>query len=109
VRRSYSLSCAALLLAAGFAPSEAGAQRFTSGSVPRGIEITLLDKSYAIHGNTARALREQMRILGPRGGWMSFPFSFEWSYQTQVVLTATGFATDMCRVVEFEMRFTVEG
>lgn len=97
-----------ILLAAGLAPSEVDAQMITAGPVPFGIEININDESYAIHGNTAQALLDQMQMLGPGGEWASFPYSFQWHYQPRVVLTAGGLHSGRCRGEEFEMRFTVE-
>ena len=99
--------CAALLLAAWLAPSEAYAQRIGVGFASRGISIDVDDQPYEIRGTTARALLDQMSLLGPRGRWTSFPYRYQWSYQRVRVLTAGGLPSDKCRIDEFEMRFTV--
>ncbi len=102
---SCSAWCLVILLAAGL---EAHAQRITAGPVPYGTEIIILDHSYAIHGNTARALLDQMRMLGPGDGWVRFPYRYRWTYQSRFVLTVAGLRTGRCRPDEFVMRFTVE-
>ena len=100
--------CLVILLAAGLAPFEADAQMITAGPVPYGTEIIIVDHSYAIHGNTARALLDQMRMLGPGDGWVRFPYRYRWTYQSRFVLTVAGLRTGRCRPDEFVMRFTVE-
>ncbi len=100
--------CLVILLAAGLAPSEAYAQGISAGSMPLGIEMILNDESYAIQGNTARALLEQMQALGPGEEWASFPYRYAWGFQTPLVLTVEGLETGRCTVDEFEVRLTVE-
>ena len=107
-RRPGALWRAGLLLAAGLAPGRVQAQGVPTGFSQPGIQITVIDRSYQIQGNTAQALLDQMRMLGSGGSLARFPYRWEWSYQVRTVRTAGGVETTRCRIDGFEMRYTVD-
>ncbi len=95
----------ALLLAnLGVPLSDASAQRLTAGSTPAGVELIVVDQAYAISGNTARALLDQMR--GAR--WTRYRYWYEWTYRTVNAPTAFGLRSDKCIADNLEIRVTVE-
>ncbi|MBT8395996.1 MAG: DUF922 domain-containing Zn-dependent protease, partial [Gemmatimonadetes bacterium] len=106
--RGYALSWAPLVVLVQLAPMDAGAQRIPPRLSERGTEITVLDQSYTIHGNTARALLDQMQALGPGRGWTGFRYRYEWSFRTRPTLTSGGMESDRCTVDRFVVRYTVD-